>query len=247
MKPSKQSADPAAGSSSRLAIRRACKRREPPFPPLFLWSRTPHTNECFRETFGCACARRGASPAFSRRAGARPRSPWGNFPVLYAQGFAIPWVRTKSRQPTGRGSSRRRERHALTTLNDLPIGKTGNRGRGGRRVASTAFSGHGHHPAGRRDHGEACAHGRPDRGAHPELRADVAATTRATSRSTTCATAPTCGRGSVGQAKSRIRAWAGRQVPRPGGREPAAGGHAAHLRARGQPKELRSNPRCSTS
>ena len=124
----------------------------------------------------------------------------------------------------------------------LPIGENRNRGRGGRRgVASTAFSGHGHHPAGRRDHGEACAHGRPDRGAHPQLRADVAARRRAQHRDRRRARRRRrAGEPRVGQARPASGPGRGRQVPRPGGREPAAGGHAAHLRARGQP-ELRQD------
>ena len=36
---------PGGGSSSRLAIRRACKRREPPFPPLFHLARRSAASE----------------------------------------------------------------------------------------------------------------------------------------------------------------------------------------------------------
>ena len=175
-------------------------------------------------------------------AGARPRSPWATFPC-FARGFAVPWVRTKDEQAgRTRGSSRRREETRVDNSERSSYRENRNRGRGGRRgVASTAFSGHGHHPAGRRDHGEACAHGRPDRGAHPQLRADVAARRRAQHRDRRRARRRRrAGEPRVGQARPASGPGRGRQVPRPGGREPAAGGHAAHLRARGQP-ELRQD------
>ena len=180
-------------------------------------------------------------------AGARPRSPWATFPC-FARGFAVPWVRTKDEQAgRTRGSSRRREETRVDNSERSSYRENRNRGRGGRRgVASTAFSGHGHHPAGRRDHGEACAHGRPDRGAHPQLRADVAARRRAQHRDRRRARRRRRAGAARRASPSRIRAWA-RAASSTTGRARTRCRRARRSPSRSWATRTAARPRCSTS